>query len=110
MQVLATPTPEPWMLTGDPLRTGIELDPGVGLRVRTRRPGDRIRPLGCNYERKLKDVLIDARVPAAQRDRLPLLLADERPVWVPGVTIDDRCRIQGKSRLWVAQWYPSRRN
>ena len=98
----------PWMLAGHPLRTGIELEPGARLQVRTRRPGDRIRPLGCDYERKLKDVLIDNRVPAAQRDRLPLLLAEDRLVWVPGVTIDHRCRIQGKSRLWLAEWHPSR--
>ncbi|MDP2872822.1 MAG: tRNA lysidine(34) synthetase TilS [Bacillota bacterium] len=44
------------------------------LTVRPRAPGDRFRPLGAPGERKLQDFLTDAKVPRADRDRLPLLV------------------------------------
>ena len=64
------------------------------LSVRTRRPGDRFVPLGMTGERKLQDFLVDARVPARQRDRVPLVVTeDDRIVWVAGHRIDARFRI-----------------
>lgn len=51
------------------------------LEVRTRRPGDRVA-----RGRKLQDVLVDAAIPAEQRDLLPVVTdAGGRIVWVPGV-------------------------
>ena len=95
----------PWMFRGSPRRAGLALDLARGDRItiRNRRPGDRIQPLGCGYERKLKDVLIDREVPRPERDRLPLLCLNERIVWVPGVTIDDRHKIADESSVWVAE-------
>lgn len=86
----------PWMLRGAPRRAGLALplEPGDRVEVRNRRPGDRLRPLGAPGTRKLKDVLIDARVPRRDRDRLPLLLVDGRIAWVPGVTVDQRFRLE----------------
>jgi len=55
------------------------------LMVRNRREGDRLTLLGSGGTKKLKDVLIDAKVPKAWRDRLPLLVADQEIIWVPGV-------------------------
>jgi tRNA(Ile)-lysidine synthase len=54
------------------------------LTVRARVPGDRFRPFGGG-ERRLKGVLIDARVPRWERDRLPLVVAGGEIVWVAGV-------------------------
>ncbi len=55
------------------------------LRVRSRRPGDRFRPRGFGLRRKLQDVLTDARVPRAQRDRIPLVVRGEEILWVAGI-------------------------
>lgn len=44
------------------------------LSLRSRAAGDRFRPYGGPGERKLKDFLIDAKVPRADRDSLPLLV------------------------------------
>jgi tRNA(Ile)-lysidine synthase len=55
------------------------------LRVRSRRPGDRLRPRGFGLRRKLQDVLTDARVPRARRDRVPLVVRGEEILWVAGV-------------------------
>lgn len=99
---------EPWMFEGSPWRAALALPLAEGDRVtvRNRRPGDRIHPLGANGSRKLKEVLIDHRVPRRERERLPLICVGElgeRIAWVPGVTIDHRFRIDGHATAWVAE-------
>jgi tRNA(Ile)-lysidine synthase len=56
---------------------------GSSLRVRSPAPGDRIRLRAGR--RKLADVLIDARVPRAERPRLAVLTSGDDILWVPGV-------------------------
>ncbi len=98
---------EPWMFEGRPDRAAFDLPAGISTaEVRTRRPGDRIRPLGSAGERKLKQLLIDRKVPRERRSRLPLLLAGGRIVWVPGVTIDEAFRLRGASEAWLAELEP----
>jgi tRNA(Ile)-lysidine synthase len=64
------------------------------LAVRSRRPGDRFRPLGAPGRRKLQDLLVDRKVPRDERDALPLVVdAADRIVWVVGVAIADECRV-----------------
>jgi tRNA(Ile)-lysidine synthase len=61
---------ERWMFRGSRHRAGLalHLGPDEEVTVRNRRPGDRIRPLGCAFSRRLKNVLIDCKVP--RRDRM----------------------------------------
>jgi tRNA(Ile)-lysidine synthase len=58
---------------------------GRDVRVRTRRAGDRLQPLGSVYTKKLKAFLIDAKIPQAVRDRLPLVVTGRGIAWVAGV-------------------------
>ena len=52
------------------------------LMIRTRRPGDRIALQGGH--KKLQDVLVDAKIPERERDRI-LLVADGRDIlWIVG--------------------------
>ncbi len=95
-----------WMYSGRIHRTGLaNLDPEVqSVVVRNRRPGDRIRPLGSSSRRRLKDLLIDRRVPRLERDRLPLLVIDDEIAWVPGVTIGERFRLGAdQTSAWIAE-------
>ena len=94
----------PWMFRGRPRKTGLAgLDLGARrLLVRNRRSGDRIRPLG-GRSRRLKDLLIDRRVPKRERDRLPLLVIDDEIAWVPGVTVSDSFRIGDERSVWIAE-------
>jgi tRNA(Ile)-lysidine synthase len=64
-----------------------------GLAVRSRRPGDSIRPLGLTGRKKLQDVLVDRKVPREQRDQVPLVVdADDRILWIGGhVVAEDAC-------------------
>src|SRR5436305_411523 len=95
----------PWMFAGAPHRAGLALPlvPGDRVTVRNRRPGDRLRPLGARGSRRLKEVLVDRRVPRPLRDRIPLLCVGERIAWVPGVTIDHGFRLRGETTAWVAE-------
>jgi len=100
---------EPWMLRGELRRAAFELPAGLaesGARLRSRRPGDRLRPLGAPGDRKLKELLIDRKLPRADRDRLPILEIGGRVVWVPGVTIEDAFRLRGGADCWLAELEP----
>jgi tRNA(Ile)-lysidine synthase len=57
--------------------------PGT-LTVRPRRRGDRFHAFGAG-QRRLKSLLIDAKVPRWERDRLPLIDAGGDIAWVAGV-------------------------
>jgi tRNA(Ile)-lysidine synthetase-like protein len=97
------------MLCGESRRAAFELPQsfaGGETRLRSRRPGDRLRPFGSPGERKLKELLIDRKLPLAERDRLPLLEVAGRLVWVPGVTIEDACRLRGGPDCWLAELEP----
>lgn len=104
----------PWMFTTCPDRAGLAdlVGDARRLEVRSRRPGDRIAPLGSGGRRRLKEVLIDARVPRRQRQRLPLLVVDGEVAWVPGVALAERFRLpaasDGPVRAWIAEIEPLR--
>jgi tRNA(Ile)-lysidine synthase len=68
------------------------------LEVRARREGDRFAPLGLGAETKLKDFLINERVPFYERDRLALLCDQERILWVIGVRLSDDVRITDSTK------------
>lgn len=55
-----------------------------GLRVRARRPGDR---MAGEASAKVQDILTDAKVPVSRRDAQPLVVTAAGEVWwIPGVT------------------------
>lgn len=56
-----------------------------GCVIRTRQPGDRIRPFGSSGSRKLQDYLTDRRIAEPFRDRIPLLCRDGEVLLVCGV-------------------------
>jgi tRNA(Ile)-lysidine synthase len=96
---------EPWMVRGDPRRAALAgaAAMATAATVRSRRAGDRLRPFGSPGERKLKELLIDRRIPAGERDRLPLLEIGGRIAWVPAVTIGDEFRLRDEAECWVVE-------
>jgi tRNA(Ile)-lysidine synthase len=71
---------------------------GSQLTVRSRRRGDRFRPLGLGGEKKLQDYLVDAKVPRDERDGVPLVCAAWGIAWVVGHRIDERARVREDTR------------
>ena len=51
------------------------------LSVRARRPGDRL----AGRRKKVQDLLVDAKVPRAERDEWPIVVAGDAVVAVPGI-------------------------
>lgn len=72
---------------------------GAPLMVRSRRPGDRVRPLGLNGSVKLQDLFVDRKVERAQRDRVPIVLDRHgRIVWVVGHVIGEEFRVTDRTK------------
>ena len=66
---------------------------GTTLTVRTQLPGDRFRPLGLAGEKKLQDFFTDTKVPRRWRDRIPLVIAEDKIAWVVGCRIAEWAKV-----------------
>ena len=91
--------PVPLPAAGEVLVDAAALSIGVGQRwplaaalraegelfVRSVRPGDRLRPEGRGGSRKAADLLAELSVPRQVRLRVPIVVCEDQPVWVPGV-------------------------
>jgi tRNA(Ile)-lysidine synthase len=79
----------------DAQAAGIDANRGGRLWVDVAHPGDVMCPLGMHGQsKKLSDLLNDARVPAADRDQVPVLrrAPTGSVVWVAGIRADERVR------------------
>ncbi len=70
-------------------------------RLRSRRPGDRFRPLGMTGRRKVKDFLSDRKLTDEERQRILILECAEGPIWIVGERLDHRCRVREETRRWL---------
>ncbi|WP_457640322.1 tRNA lysidine(34) synthetase TilS [Persephonella sp.] len=52
--------------------------------VRNRKKGDRFLPYGRKKEKKLKDVMIDLKIPSDMRDNIPLVVYGDKILWIAG--------------------------
>ena len=56
------------------------------LIVRSRKQGDKIILKGLNHHKKIKDILIDEKVPKKERDYIPIVTDQNGEiVWIPGL-------------------------
>jgi tRNA(Ile)-lysidine synthase len=92
----------------DPWTAYLDADVCSGpLMLRTHQPGDRIAPQGMGgHEKKLNEIMINAKIPRAARDRIPLLVCEDpragsRIVWACGLRIDERARITSATRHFL---------
>ncbi len=80
---------------------------GEQLCVRTRRPGDRMQPLGMAHEKKVQDILVDAHIARSERDAIPLFFASlgeeqsecSECIWLAGVCLSQHARLTSKTDL-----------
>jgi len=68
------------------------------LILRNFQPGDRFSPLGLGGSQKIKDFLINNKVPRKERARCPILTSGEKIIWVVGYRIDDSVKIKPSTR------------
>ncbi|MCY4528295.1 MAG: tRNA lysidine(34) synthetase TilS [Chloroflexi bacterium] len=67
---------------------------GASLAVRSRVPGDRFQPLGMAGTKKLKDFMIDEKIPNSQRDSVPLIVTSKGIAWVVGWRIAEWAKVK----------------
>ncbi|MBI4493305.1 MAG: tRNA lysidine(34) synthetase TilS [Chloroflexi bacterium] len=80
---------------------------GEPLQVRSWRPGDRMRPLGLGHEKKLQDILVDAKVPRELRAVVPVVESPHGIAWLAGLRVDDRFKLDDATRrVVVVQFRP----
>ncbi len=95
---------------GGPFCVRLSLDDlGKELSLRTRRPDDRFQPLGMDGTKKLKEFMIDAHVPRAWRDGIPLVVGRHGVAWVGGWRIAHWARVTPETRQVVElslSWEP----
>lgn len=68
------------------------------VQIRTRRPGDRIQVRSGGGHKKLKDYLIDSKIPQSQRDSLVLLADGKEIIWVVGMRISEAYKITQETK------------
>ena len=68
------------------------------LVVRTRQNGDYLKLIGMNGRKKLKDFLIDRKIPASERKSLPLVIKKDEIIWIPGYFLAESVRVSEKTR------------
>ncbi|MFA4967594.1 MAG: tRNA lysidine(34) synthetase TilS, partial [Candidatus Margulisiibacteriota bacterium] len=74
---------------------------GRELVVRSRKDGDRFFPLGMKGAKKLQDFFVDQKVAQESRDLVPIVEAAGRIVWVAGLRIDERAKVDPKTKKAV---------
>jgi tRNA(Ile)-lysidine synthase len=58
-----------------------------GIVIRNRKPGDKIRISGLGGSKKIKDLLIDLKVPKEQRNKIPIM-SDQNGIMCVGTYRD----------------------
>ena len=88
---------EPVPIRDNPLCQILDARALRGAVLRTRRNGDRIRPLGCG-DKLLSDYLTDRHIDRPLRDRLALLAVENRVLWVCGVGVSEDAALRRDTR------------
>lgn len=77
------------------------------LTVRNRQQGDRFQPYGMRGTKKIKDFMIDAKVPRDARDRIPMLVCGDKVLWIVGYTTSEPFKIHPGTRHYLHLRYVS---
>ena len=84
----------PAPIRGDPFAQALRRDALEGARIRFRRAGDWLRPLGMRGRKLLSDYLTDRGVDRPLRDCLPIVERGGELLWVVGVGISQDCALR----------------
>jgi tRNA(Ile)-lysidine synthase len=71
---------------------------GTELFARRRQRGDRFQPLGMSIPKRLRDFMVDAKIPCSWRDNVPIVCSTGQIIWVVGWRIDDRVKVTEATR------------
>ncbi len=78
------------------------------LTVRTRHPGDSMRPKGLGGSQKLKKIFINEKVDPEGRDKWPVVTDSEGGVlWLPGLKYSEKTAINDQTKTFLFLTYIS---
>ncbi len=66
--------------------------------VRTRKDGDSFRPLGMRGGKKIKDFLIDQKIPQPEKNKVLFLTDKTDIIWLIGLRISERFKVTTKTK------------
>jgi tRNA(Ile)-lysidine synthetase-like protein len=73
--------------------------------LRTRRPGERFKPLGMEGRSlKMSDFMINVKLPQPARRAYPLACLQDQVIWVPGYNIAHDFRLTSESKHIIHFW------
>ncbi len=75
------------------------------VQLRSRRPGDEIRPVGRGITKTVKKFMNEAKIPADRRSRIAILEVDGRIAWVEGLGTAEWAAPTGprQIRIWMEE-------
>ncbi len=66
--------------------------------IRPRKDGDRIKPLGMEGTKKVKDIFIDNKIPREERSHIPIIEDKQGIIWIPGNAISRDYRVDSNTK------------
>ena len=76
------------------------------LKLRKWKRGDSFQPFGMKGKKKLSKFFKDEKIPLNEKEKIWLLLSDEKIVWVIGHRMDDRFKVTENTKriLKITFW------
>ena len=68
------------------------------LIARNRRAGDFMIPCGMSGSKKIKDIFIDMKIPAEDRQTKLIIADDENILWLEGYRINDKYKVSAATK------------
>lgn len=68
------------------------------ILIRSRKNGDKIKPLGLKGSKKLKDIFIDLKVPKEERDDIPLVCSGNDILWIVGHKVSEDFKVEKRTK------------
>ena len=71
------------------------------LLIRSRKVGDRIKLKGLDYPKKVKDIMINSKIPKFERENIPIILHNNEIVCIGGIKKSEKYISEDKKGIVV---------
>jgi tRNA(Ile)-lysidine synthase len=86
----------------DPWSVYVDIGQTRVVQVRARLAGEQFQPLGMDgHSAAVQDVMVNRKLPAALRDRWPIIVSGAQPLWLVGLQMDERGKVTEHSQRIV---------